>query len=260
MSNEYASYFQLDRLLALQQTQAADLEHNELLFITVHQSHELWFKLAVHELEKLRDRLIDGDSPAAAAALERLATIFRALIAQLETLETMTPDAFSEIRPLLEETSGFQSYQFREMEFLLGKRSTGTLRYYPEGGAIRQRLEQRLKEPTIQWAFLRHLVQGGYPLEDEVLARCETAPMAENPRVQPVLIKLYQQRSPLVFLCEKLINIDEGFQEWRYRHIKIVERFIGSKQGTGGSTGADYLKTTLFKPLFPDLWAIRSDI
>lgn len=254
----YVSYLRLDELLALQRPRSAGPEHDEMLFIVVHQVYELWFKQVLHELRYLRDRLGAGDSPGALATLRRVLTILKTLVAQIDVLETLTPMAFNSFRARLEAASGFQSHQFRELEFLLGHKRAELVGQHPAGSMGRRALEALLGERTVFDAFLRYLAHQGHAVPAAALARDVRAPIAASPGVQDALLDAYRARSFAEQVCERLVDFDEGLQEWRYRHMKMVERTIGAKIGTGGSAGAAYLRETLFKPLFPDLWEIRS--
>jgi tryptophan 2,3-dioxygenase len=172
-------------------------------------------------------------------------------------LETITPISFNSFRDRLESASGFESAQFRELELMLGHKRPSAAARYPEGSAERQRLEDVLARTSLWSSFLRYLVREGYSLPEEDLLRDPREPTAESPAVQEVLLDIYRHDPLVAQMCERFVDLDEGLQEWRYRHVKMVERTIGTKRGTGGSVGAEYLRTTLGKPLFPDLWAIR---
>jgi len=256
----YASYLKLGELLSLQQPKSDGPEHDEMLFIIIHQVYELWFKQMIHELDRLRDRLQLNDHESATATLKRVLTILKTLVAQIDILETMTPVSFVSFRDRLESASGFQSFQFREFEFICGARGRGMLEHHREQPAIQARLEQRWREPTIYDSFLRYLAAKGYAVPAEALQRDVTQPPQARPAVQRLLVDAYRGDPETRQVCELLVDFDEGLQEWRYRHVKMVERTIGTKPGTGGSAGAEYLRRTLFQPLFPDLWAIRSDL
>src|SRR5512144_1647963 len=252
----YSSYLKLDELLSLQQPLSDGPEHDETLFIVIHQVYELWFKELLHELDYLKSLLLKGDAPRALHTLKRILTILKVAVAQIDILETMTPLEFLTFRERLESGSGFQSFQFRELEFALGWKQADALTRYPEGSEHRRRLERRWSEATLWDAFLRFLARGGSPVPAAQLARDVTRPVAPSPEVQRLLIDLYRRDPVTGSICERLVDLDEGLQEWRYRHVKMVERTIGTKRGTGGSSGAEYLRSTLFRPLFPDLWAI----
>jgi tryptophan 2,3-dioxygenase len=253
----YPHYLQLDSLLALQQPLSAGPEHDEMLFIVIHQVYELWFKQILHEARMLQKSMEEGDTPTALATLKRILTILKVLVSQIDVLETMTPISFGSFRHRLDTASGFESSQFRELELVLGHKRASAAARYPEETAERRRLEEAMARPSLWQSFLRYLVHEGYEVPEEELARDAREPTAESPAVQEVLLDIYR-RDPLVAqMCERLVDLDEGLQEWRYRHVKMVERTIGTKRGTGGSTGAEYLRTTVGRPLFPDLWAIR---
>ncbi len=256
----YSSYLKLDELLSLQQPLSDGPEHDETLFIVIHQIYELWFKELLHEVDYLRTLLGRQDTPRALHTLKRILTILKVVVAQIDVLETMTPLEFLTFRARLESGSGFQSAQFRELEFVLGAKNPASLGRYEKGSEPRKRLERRLADPTLWDAFLRFLAAKGHPVPREVLERDVTLPVESVPALHPVLIEVYRRDPVLASLCERLVDLDEGVQEWRYRHVKMVQRTIGTKRGTGGSEGAAYLMTTLNRPLFPDLWGIRTEL
>lgn len=255
----YSDYLKLDELLSLQHPLSEDPEHDEMLFIIIHQVYELWFKEILHELEYAQRLLGDNDAPRLLHTLRRILTIFKTLVSQIDILETMTPLEFLSFRNYLESASGFQSFQFRELEFLLGVKNRARLVHYPEDSEGRRRLEQRYHQRTLWDDFLSYLARCGYEIPQEVLKRNITEPVQPCEDVQRMLIDIYRDDPLNSQVCENLVDLDEGFQEWRYRHVKMVERTIGTKQGTGGSAGVKYLARTLFNPAFPDLWAIRTD-
>ena len=258
MAVTYSSYLKLDELLSLQRPLSEGPEHDETLFIVIHQVYELWFKEMLHELDYLKALLERRDVPRALSTLKRVLTILKVVVAQIDVLETMTPLDFLSFRERLESGSGFQSFQFRELEFVLGLKHAKALDRYPAGSEYRRRLERRLHEATVWDAFLHFLARQGLAVPAEQLARDVTATVEPAPVLHGVLMEAY--RDPLLSsLCERLVDLDEGLQEWRYRHVKMVQRTIGTKPGTGGSEGAAYLMSTLNRPIFPDLWAIRTD-
>jgi tryptophan 2,3-dioxygenase len=214
----YGAYLALDDVLGAQRPRSD--EHDELLFIVVHQVYELWFKQLLHELAHLRDRLEAGDTPHAARTLRRILTILKVAVAQVDVIETMSPRQFTSFRDRLDASSGFQSWQFRAIEQALGDRDDGL---WP--------------------AYLAYLARHGY----------DTGRPAED-----LLVDVYADDAGPAQVAELLVDLDEGLQEWRYRHVKMVERTIGDKSGTGGSSGAEYLRSTLFRPVFPALWSVRS--
>lgn len=265
MTQTYSSYLMIDELLSLQKPKSADAsgqnaEHDEMLFIIIHQVYELWFKQMLHEADELCRRFGAGDEPAAASTLHRMRTILKTMVAQIDVLETMTPISFLSFRDRLGSASGFQSAQFREFEFVMGNKNPRMVQHHAAAPETQRRLEQRLHAPTVFDCFLRFLHAKGYEMPADVLHRDVTQPLSESEAVQAQLIRVYRNDPTTRMLCESLVDLDEGVQEWRYRHVKMVERTIGFKQGTGGSAGAEYLRTTLFRPFFPDLWAIRTSL
>jgi tryptophan 2,3-dioxygenase len=190
--------------------------------------------------------------------LKRILTILKVLVAQLDILETMTPLEFQSFRTRLEAASGFQSDQFRQLEFVLGNKSKAAIERFAAGTRARTALELRYTRPTLWDAFLQYLSREGYAVPQGSLRRDVTAKIEPSPELQTKLIELYRKDPKNAEMCERLVDLDEGIQEWRYRHVKMVQRTIGAKPGTGGSAGAQYLATTLMTPIFPDLWEIRS--
>jgi tryptophan 2,3-dioxygenase len=257
MTLTYPDYLQLEQLLALQKPRSQPAEHDEMLFIVIHQVYELWFKLVLHELEKIKADLVSGDLFAAIATFKRVRTVMKTLVGQLDILETMTPLSFASFRDRLDTASGFQSVQFRELEFELGNKKERALEALEPGSADRARLEQRYRGATLLDAFYRFLDRRGLKVPEELLRRDVSQPTTANEALQGELLRAYKQQPELVILLELMTDFDEGLQEWRYRHVKLAERTIGAKRGTGGSAGVEFLKQSLFKPVFPDLWAIR---
>jgi tryptophan 2,3-dioxygenase len=253
----YASYLKLDELLHLQEPRSSPPEHDEMVFIVSHQAYELWFKLQLHELEKICRDFRDDHLYGAIATFKRVRTIMKVMVEQVDILETMTPMSFNSFRERLETASGFQSTQFREFEFLLGYKRTDVLRYHKPGSPAYEAMLRRLREPSIVDAFYDFLEKHGVAIPSAVRQRDPTLPTEPNDVVEEGILRLYKTRPELEILFELMTDFDEGFQEWRYRHIKLVERTIGSKRGTGGSPGVEFLKKSLFHPVFPDLWAIR---
>ncbi len=256
----YGSYLEVDKLLDLQRPRSEGPEHDELLFIVIHQVYELWFKEMLHELDRVMKLLRGGDAIRAQHTLKRMLTILKVLVAQVDILETMTPLEFLTFRDRLAAASGFQSDQFRQLEFALGNKSRVAIERFAEGTRARAGLEARWAAPTLWDAFLVYLKGEGHDVPASQLSRDVTAPIEPSPEVQRILIHVYRNDPKMSELCERLVDLDEGMQEWRYRHVRMVERTIGSKPGTGGSSGAQYLRTTLAKPAFPDLWEIRASL
>ncbi|MFZ9851980.1 MAG: tryptophan 2,3-dioxygenase [Ilumatobacteraceae bacterium] len=252
----YASYLRLAELLSLQTLRSRELgdeEHDEMLFIVIHQVYELWFKQLLHEIDHVQALMTSDDVIGAGRGLRRILSILKVMVSQMDVLETMTPRDFLSFRDRLEASSGFQSAQFREFEFVLGHKRPDIAEGF--GGTERERLERRLHEPSL-WSTFRVLLARRDVVSERIVD--ETAPTEPDPALQSALVDVYRHQPELAELCERLVDLDEGIQEWRYRHVKMVERTIGSKMGTGGSNGVEYLASTLSKPLFPDLWAVRA--
>ncbi|GAA2166243.1 tryptophan 2,3-dioxygenase [Actinomadura napierensis] len=248
----YGGYLRLDRLLSCQEPKTE--AHDELLFVIIHQVYELWFKQILHEAALLQRRLEAGGSAGALRTARRIAKILKTVVGQLDVLETMTPRQFAAFRDELGTSSGFQSDQFREIEAVLGRRG------FP-ASVLRgdERLRAAVSRPSMFDSLLRYLAAQGHPVPREALERDTAQPWEPDPAVQKMLLAVYaDENGPAAEVCEALVDVDEGVQEWRYRHLKMVERTIGAKLGTGGSAGADYLRSTLFAPAFPDLWEVRS--
>ncbi len=251
----YASYLALDELLAAQRPRSD--EHDELLFIVIHQVYELWFRQLLHEFSFLQARLEAGDTAHVLGTVRRALTILKTVVAQVDVLETMTPRQFTSFRNRLQSASGFQSAQFRELEAVLGRRDRGMLSPYSRGSPERGRIEAAMARPALFDSLLGYLAAGGFDVA-AVAARDVSSPWTPSEAVQAVLLEVYSRDGEEAQVCERFVDLDEGLQEWRYRHVKMVERTIGDQGGTGGSSGTAYLRSTLFRPAFPDLWAIRS--
>ena len=260
MSISYADYLKLDELLSMQEERAQPRSEDEHLFIVVHQTYELWFKQMLHELHLLIQHFQQDQPALAATKLGRILKLLKLLVHQVDVLETMTPRRFDDFRSFLETSSGLQSYQFRVLEILLGWRHHPSLYEFFEPGSVgRKKIDTQLRTSCL-WDYF-HAFLGHY--------HSDLAPLAPNPEavglryllseaLQRQISELMKDRAEIDRLVELLIDLDEGLQEWRYRHVKMVERTIGNKTGTGGSNGVDYLKKTLHRQMFPDLWATRS--
>jgi tryptophan 2,3-dioxygenase len=257
-SLNYTSYLALEEILGAQRPKSD--EHDEILFIVVHQVYELWFKQLIHELRYLQRMLEEGNDARAAATFKRLLTILKLVVAQLDVIETMTPVQFLAFRDRLEQSSGFQSGQFRELEAILGRRDPSVLDAYHEGSVDYGRVKEAMARPSVYDSFLRYLALRGYPVPQEILERDVTQPVQESDGVQAALLQAYRDDGGPAQIAERMVDFDEGFMEWRYHHVKMVERTIGERPGTGGSPGAAYLRTTLHQPFFPDLWTVRSEL
>jgi tryptophan 2,3-dioxygenase len=254
----YGSYLKVPELLALQQRVSRPEQHDEMLFIITHQVYELWFRQQLHEGDRLGELLEHGEFEQANATLTRMLKILKTMVAQIDVLETMTPVSFLGFRDFLRTASGFQSCQFRAFEMMLGWKDPRAIQRYPEGSGERAELERRLGAPSLWLRFARGLAAAGHAVPETTLRRNPGLPPASDEAMQALLLQIYRDLGPIQHFCESLVDLDEGVQEWRYRHVKMVERTIGSKPGTGGSSGVQYLKSTLFQPLFPDLWEMRA--
>jgi tryptophan 2,3-dioxygenase len=242
----YASYLQIPGLLGLQQLRSEPPVHDELLFIVVHQAYELWFKQVLFELGSVRDLMTEGEAERARHYLVRVHAIERVLIEHIQVLETMTPQDFLEFRELLTPASGFQSAQFREMEFISGLKDARFLEDLAAAPEERERLRRRLDEPTLWDGFRALLERSGLPMpaDDEAVR--------ENS-----LVRMAREHPALFAVSEGLLDHDEAVAQWRSLHVLMVEREIGAKRGTGGSSGVGYLRSTLDKRFFPELWGLR---
>ena len=264
----YTSYLKVNELLELQQPLSDGPEHDELLFITIHQVYELWFKQLLHEAAALQISLGAGNTHRSMAVLGRMRTIMKTCVSQLDILETMTPLQFNSFRERLSSASGFQSAQFRELEAVLGRRDQagadadkstgmGMADHLAPGSQARARVEAAMARPSL-WDSALAYFNSKHPMPASAITRDVTKAWEPSEQVQDVLIELHRSDPEANMIGEALVDLDEGLQEWRYRHVKMVERTIGRRMGTGGSSGAGYLASTLFNPVFPDLWAIRS--
>lgn len=255
----YGSYLRIGELLSLQQPASRPAEHDEMLFIIIHQVYELWFKEVLHELDELVDYFNEGRPALSSHQLHRVRTILKTMVTQVDILETMTPLEFDSFRNFLQNSSGFQSAQFRELEYLLGQKNPAHMERFGEGTWERANLERRYREPSLWDRFVHYLDrEPRYEIPEAFLTRDVTRSVEPDEDVQKVLVEVYRHNPALAMLCEAMIDVDEGLQEWRYRHVMMVQRTIGAKMGTGGSAGVDYLRSTLFEPVFPDLWAVRT--
>lgn len=252
----YGGYLKINELISLQHLHSDPPQHDETLFIIIHQVYELWFKQMLHEIDTIVEHL-DRDEPLSAhRLLRRCIEIQRVLVSQVSVLETMTPMDFLAFRDRLNPASGFQSAQFRELEFVSGLKNRNYLKSYKPDTEEYARLESRLEQPSVGDAFYGMLRRRGFnlPEGDQEDAR--------DQRIRE-LIRIYQESEKhydLFLLAESLIEYDETFALWRLHHIKMVERMIGSKTGTGGSEGAAYLKKTVERKFFPELWELRSHL
>lgn len=260
---DYSSYLDLDRLLSAQHPVSRPEHPDELLFIVQHQTTELWFKLVLHELRAVRSYLDAGDVSRARKALARLKHIFRTLAEQWSVLATLTPSEYAEFRGSLGSSSGFQSYQYRAVEFILGNKNAGMLTVFDNNPEVRAELAELLSSPTVYDAFLQYLSRQGHEVPAEVLDRDVARPWVETSVLSPVFERIYGDTSAHwseYAMCEDLVDLEDAFQFWRFRHLRTVQRTIGFKVGTGGSSGVDFLKRALDLTFFPELYSVRTAI
>lgn len=260
MKLTYSNYLKIDELLELQKFRSDPPEHDEMLFIIIHQTYELWFKQILHEFDKLQRELKAGNTWTSLKTMRRVLTILKTMVAQIDILETMTPLEFDSFRDFLDEASGFQSVQFREVEILCGHRSEHILQVHKNQPKYQERMKKRMQESTLWESFCTFLRQKGYDMPLPQRANKNGLLYNSSQEAQDVLLKVMNNDPECALLAELFVDFDEGMQEWRYRHVKMVERTIGDKMGTGGSEGVSYLRRTLHQRIFPDLWEIRSEI
>ena len=257
----YAGYLQLDQLLSAQKPLSS--HHDEMLFIIQHQTSELWFKLILHELRAAVAHVQQDELEETFKILARVKHVQAQLISQWAVLATLTPTEYLEFRHVLGPASGFQSLQHRLIEFMLGNKDRRMLKVHEQDPAAFEALTAALNAPTLYDEFLRHLARRGKPIPAAVLSRDVTEPHRSDPGVRAVIRDIYERPEEnwdAYEMCEKLIDVDEQMALWRFRHVKVVQRIIGWKRGTGGSSGVDYLKQLVDVLLFPDLWDVRTEL
>jgi len=258
---DYATYLGLDKLLASQHPLSDPPHHDELLFIIQHQTTELWFKLLLHELRAAIDFVRRDDLESSFKILARVKHIQTQLLNQWSVLETLTPTEYAQFRYVLGPASGFQSHQNRLIEFAMGKKDARIVRQFEPQPEIHAELDQALRAPSIYDEFLHWLARKGEAIPHEVLERDVTRPYEGHPAVTAVLADIYQRPGRMwdaYEMAEKLVDVDEVYSLWRYRHLKVVLRIIGRKPGTGGTAGADYLRRLVDEVFFPELWEVRT--
>ena len=259
----YGRYLHLDEILAAQHPVSRPEHHDELLFILQHQTSELWLKLVLHELRTVADLLAADDLRPALKGLARVKHIQRCLTEQWSVLATLTPSEYAEFRSFLGTSSGFQSYQYRAVEFLLGNKDRAMLRVFDDDPAAQALLVEALERPSVYDEFLRYLARHGHDVPKELLERDVTQPHAYTPSLVPVFARIYRDAEgnwAAYEACEELVDLEENFQLWRFRHLKTVERTIGVRRGTGGSSGVTFLRAALDLTFFPELYAVRTQI
>lgn len=259
----YGRYLDLDRLLTTQHPQSRPVHHDEMLFIIQHQTTELWLKLVLHELKESRRLLDQSDLGKALKCLARVKAIQRTLTEQWSVLGTLTPREYSQFRGALGSSSGFQSSQYRAVEFILGNKNEQMLKVFDSDAEARTLLSGLLHEPTVYDSFLRALARDGYAISDEILDRDVSRPWVFQESLVPVFKQIYESNdTPWGFYeaCEDLVDLEDNFQAWRFRHLRTVQRTIGFKSGTGGSSGVQFLRRALDLTFFPELYAVRTEI
>lgn len=260
---DYGSYLDLDRLLSAQHPVSRPVHPDELLFIVQHQTTELWFKLVLHELRSVRAYLDADEVGHARKALARVKHIFRTLAEQWSVLATLTPSEYAEFRGFLGSSSGFQSFQYRAVEFILGNKNAAMLAVFENNPAAHADLSELLDGPTVYDAFLRLLARRGHDIPAEVLDRDLRRAWTERPDLVPVFKRVYDDADAHwaeYATCEDLVDLEDAFQLWRFRHLRTVRRTIGFKTGTGGSSGVAFLQRALELTFFPELYTVRTGI
>lgn len=255
----YADYLKLDRLLSAQEP-LSEL-HDEMLFIVIHQTKELWLKQMIHELKLARALVREDALIPVHKILSRVSRIQAVLTLSWDVLSTLTPTDYSMFRDVLGTSSGFQSAQFREVEYLLGLKNAAHVKFHDEGSAAHAALDEALHQPSLWDEANRALARAGFDLPEEALERDWSQPYVPSEAVEAGWAEIYRDTArwwPLYQLAEKLVDIDDAFATWRHKHAITVERIIGLKRGTGGTSGVGYLRSTIGKRAFPELWSLRT--
>jgi tryptophan 2,3-dioxygenase len=259
----YAEYLQLDRLLSAQELRSDPPHHDELLFVVQHQTTELWLKLVLHELRGAATALAADDLRPALKRLARVKHVQRTLTEQWSVLATLTPTEYAEFRGVLSTASGFQSAGYRAVEFVLGNKNAGMLQVFAHDPQAHDLLSELLEAPSVYDEFLRYLARAGHAVPQALLERDVTQAHVFSPELVPVFQRVYEHAGEhweAYETCEELVDLEENFQLWRFRHVKTVERTIGFKRGTGGSSGVGFLRKALELTFFPELYAVRTEI
>ncbi len=257
----YGGYLDLPTLLSAQRPLSRPEHHDEMLFIIQHQTSELWMKLIIHELRAALRHLADDDLGPCQKILARVKQIQRQLFEQWAVLETLTPSEYMEFRHVLGPASGFQSHQYRTIEFLLGNKNADLVKVFNYDPVMRERLEAVLHAPSLYDEFLRYLARRGHAVPQACVDRDWSLPYQRHPDLVPVFKRIYEDTDKhwdAYHMCEQLIDVEESFQLWRFRHMKTVERVIGYRRGTGGSSGVGFLKRALDLTFFPELLEVRT--
>ncbi len=259
----YGDYLRLDLVLSAQQPVSDPPRHDEMLFIIQHQTSELWLKLMLHELRAARDLLAHDELSPALKALARVKHIQNTLVVQWRVLSTLTPSEYAEFRSFLQSSSGFQSWQYRAVEFILGNKDEQMLQVFDHQPQVHRLLTDLLDEPTLYDEFLRFLNRIGHPVPRDILDRDVRRRWHLHPTLLPIFADIYDHTKSHwreYEACETLVDIEDNFQTWRFQHLKTVERIIGSRTGTGGSSGVPFLRKALDLTFFPELYAVRAEI
>jgi tryptophan 2,3-dioxygenase len=259
----YGDYLRLDRLLSAQVPLSDPPQHDELLFIVQHQTTELWLKLLVHELRSARALLATDDLAPALKRMARIKHIQHTITDQWSVLATLTPSEYAEIRPFLATSSGFQSVQYREVEFLLGNKDAEMVKVFGHDPVAQGELTTLLHEPSLYDEFLAHLARQGYAVPAGCLDRDWSQPHRSDPGLVRMFAEVYAAPAAhwgVYETCEELVDLEDNFQQWRFRHLQVVTRTIGHKTGTGGSSGVDFLRRALDLTFFPELYAVRTRV
>ena len=257
----YGAYLDLDTLLSAQHPRSEPQQHDELLFIIQHQVAELWMKLLLHEMHSARSLIAADELAPALKRLARVKHVQKQLVEQWDVLATLTPSEYAQIRPFLATSSGFQSHQYRAVEFLFGNKNAEMVRVFEHSPLEHAELERLLGEPTIYDEFLRFLARRGYAVPEAVLERDVTLPYRLDEDLVAVFAAVYAAPAEhwgVYETCEELVDIEDLFQQWRFRHLQVVTRTIGLRQGTGGSSGVNFLRKALDLTFFPELYAVRA--
>ena len=257
----YSGYLQLDKLLSSQQPLSSPVHHDEMLFIIQHQVAELWMKLVIHELRSAIASLQKDELGTTQKILARVKQVQRQMFEQWGVLETLTPSEYLEFRHVLGPASGFQSLQYRQFEFLLGNKNADMIAVFAYDPALQAELQHTLQQPSLYDEFLRYLHRHGHAIPADLVERDWTRPHQRDERLIPVFQRIYEsieEHWAAYALCEQLLDIEQSFQMWRFRHMKTVERIIGFRRGTGGSSGVGFLKQALELTFFPELLDVRT--
>ncbi|HMM83022.1 MAG TPA: tryptophan 2,3-dioxygenase [Terrimesophilobacter sp.] len=259
----YGSYLQLDSLLSAQVPVSDPVHHDEMLFIIQHQTSELWLKLMRHELMSAKELIANDELQVALKRIARVKHIQKQLTEQWSVLATLTPSEYAEFRGYLGNASGFQSYQYRAVEFLLGNKNAGMLKVFESHPEAHELLEGILHEPSVYDEFLRYLSRHGHDVPQAVLERDVTKGYSMNEDLVQTFARIYEDPEKYWLeyeTCEEFVDLEDNFQLWRFRHVKTVLRIIGTKRGTGGSSGVGFLQKALDLTFFPELFAVRTEI